>query len=219
MSYTAIFSYLLLSGCAFWALSQCEGEALKEFWCCSNLGFSLICINGFLGLWHCSRNAGCLAACCNKICKKRSVISGLSFFTYIYSVPLIIVDLYLYYSFSYKIAYIHLFYPLLGFMPRLFGCNRKESVQMIDMIVLLHVGSLTTTCAMRHNYYGLGAGVVLAVSHFLVSAERKTVGLNSRTAQNYLMCAFLVLAFKALVEAEKDWVLNCSQVKDTLSAC
>lgn len=218
MSYTAIFSYLLLSGCAFWALSQCEGEALKEFWCCSNLGFSLICINGFLGLWYCSRNAGCVAKCKNQF-RKKTIVSSLSFFTYIYSVPLIIVDLYLYYNFSYKVAYIHLFYPLLGFMPRMFGCSRKESVQMIDMIVLLHVGSITTTCAMRHNYYGLAAGVVLATSHFFVSAEKKTIGLHSRTVQNYLMCVFLILSFKALVEAEKDWVLNCTQAADTLSAC
>lgn len=151
--------------------------------------------------------------------KKKSLISGLSFFTYIYSVPLIIVDIYLYYMFNYKVAFIHLFYPLSAFIPRICGCNKKESVQMIDFIVMLHVGSITTISAMKHNYYGLMAAVVLAISHFFISAERKTLGMESRTVQNFLMCAFVILAFKALVDAEKDWIIYCSQSKDSLSAC
>lgn len=218
MSYSAILSYLLLSGCAFWALSQCDGDFFQEFWCCSNVGFGLICINGFLGLWYCSRQTGPMSLVM-KACKKQQLVSVLSFTTYIFCVPLIIVDLYLYYMFSAKVAYIHIFYPFMAFLPRLFGCEKKESVQMVDMIVLLSVGSLTTTCAMRHNYYGLSAGVVLALSHFFISAEKRTFGMNSRTVQNYLMCLFLILSYKALVEAEKSWLLNCTESQDSLSAC
>lgn len=218
MSYTAILSYLFLSGSAFWALSQCDGDFCQEFWCCSNVGFGLICINGFLGLWYCSRQAGPMSSVM-KAYRKHRFVSVLSFSTYIFCVPLIIVDLYLYYMFSAKVAYVHLIYPCLAFLPKIFGCEKKESVQMVDMVILLSVGSLTTTCAMRHNYYGLAAGITLALSHFFISAERRTFGMDSRTVQNYLMCVFLVLSFRALVDAEKSWLINCAQAKDVLSLC
>lgn len=121
--------------------------------------------------------------------------------------------------FNYKVAFVHLFYPLSAFVPRIFGCTKKESVQMIDFVILLHIGSIMTVSAMRHNYSGLGAGAVIAMSHFLVSAERKTFKIESRTVQNFLMCVFLLLAFNALVQAEKDWIVLCSQAKDALSPC
>lgn len=214
--YNRLISYLLLSASAFWALSQCDGNFVTEFWCCSNIGFGLICINGFLGLWNCSR-ATTYANAVKNVKSKPNVFSTISFFTYLYSIPLIIFDIYLYYLFSYKVAIIHLLYPLLALVPRII--RKRENIQVVDLIMLIHIGSMTTTCAIKQNYYGLGAGVILALSHFFISSERKTLGITARTLQNYLMCVFVVLSFKALVVAEKNWLFSTTKGKDTLSAC
>lgn len=218
VEYSKLLSYLLLTGTAFWALGQCDGDFVSEFWCCSNIGYGLICVNGFLGLWYCSRTRlQKYQTYMKSVTSRPSLFSTISFFTYVYSIPLIIIDLYLYYSFSCSLTYLHLIYPIAALFPRLL--KKREDMQIVDMVFLIHCGSLTTTCSLKQNYYGLAAGMVLAFSHFFISSVRRILGLQSRVVQNYLMVFFVILTFKALVEAEKDWLLHMKQGLDCLTFC
>lgn len=202
--YNRFLSYVILCTISFWVLVQCDTDDFTSYWCFSNIGYGLICLNGFIGMStlrykrdHCKVGTHF---------KRPSLRSHLSYFTYIYSIPLIIMDVQLYYRFSFELAILHLIYPMVAMFPRLI-CGR-ENIQILDLIMLLNFLSLTIICALKQNYAGIAAGVSVAVGHFFISSARRTFGLRSRTLQNYLMAMFVMFSYIALELAEQDW-LRC----------
>lgn len=186
-------SFLLLSGIAFWALTQCYPDDNVDLWTCSNLAFALLALQGLLGFWKYGKTCRRDSRLFKPFYVISSVIVG----------PLILVDLYLFNSFPYQIAYMHLVYPVLCLHP-LMEAKKNYNATCIRISKFITVLSMSFISAMSKNFMGLGAAFMLAISMFVISEKTP----RSKHWRNLLMSVFIYCALKALTVAEVCWVVR-----------
>lgn len=190
-------SYGAVCGSAFWALTQSYTEGAEDYWTCSNLAYALISIHSMVGFWKFSR--------ANGNARVFRYYKLLTFFANIFTVPLICVDMYMYSFYPFEIAYLHLFYPTVAFYC---WFSKRKPHFANDLVTFLSLSSLSFISAMHKNYYGLWAGVTHASAHFVLGKAGRSIGVNSKDAQNYLMAFFVYFSLRALVTAESSWMMS-----------
>lgn len=191
------FGLIVVSG--VWACMQCYSDCgAVDYWTCSNIAYLFVIFFGLSGFWKYGRGTT----------KDRSpkIYHGLKFLVNTYLISLICVDLYMFNSFSFRIAYMHLLYPMVAW----WYCinNRRPHQQSLDLVNFLSLVSLCFISAMSRNYYGLGAALLQALSYFAMN-RIKICRIGAQDVRNYFTAGMVYLSCKALILAEERWVM-CS---------
>lgn len=191
-------SYGLIVVAGVWACMQCYSDCgAVDYWTCSNIAYLLVIFFGLSGVWKYGRGTT----------KDRSpkIYHGLKFLLNTYLVALLCVDIYMFNMFSFRVAYMHLLYPLLAWWHCV--SNRKPDQKSLDCVNFLSLLSLCFISALTHNYYGLAASLIYALAYYAVNRV-KLCRIGAQDIRNYLMAIMIYLSCKALILAEERW-LNC----------
>lgn len=176
---------------------QCYSDCgTVDYWTCSNLAYLIVIFFGLCGFWKFGRGA----------CKDRSpkIYHALRFLNNTYLCSLICVDMYLFNSFSYRIAYLHVLYPLIAWCYCI--NNRRPHQRSLDFVNFVSLVSLCFISAMTHNYYGLAAALLHALAYFALKNVR-FCRVSMQDTRNYFTAGFIYFSVKALILAEQRWIV------------